>query len=154
MIHSSKFLVLAILSLPVLAIASSSADLHPVADVDMANVDCGCTFRSMSGQWSPMPDATTRTLIVLDVNAEPPSAHINLGTGDIVLRPETELAFPLYDCAVDEKFRSVWVSDTHELAISASITRPGQAGCWLSGIAAVKWDDHSRAVPVTGSCGW
>ena len=153
MIRPARLFALAVSVLPAFALAGSSAELHPVTDVDMASVDCGCTFRSMFGKFSPMPDATTETLIVLDVNGDPPTAHVNLGAGDISLRPETELSFPLYDCAVEQKFRSVWVSDTYELKVIASITRPGQDDCWLSGIAVVTWDDHIRSMPVTGSCG-
>ena len=99
-----------------------------------------------------MPGATSEPLIVLDVNGEPPTAYINLGSSNVLLSPETELSLPLYDCAVDERFRSVWVSATHELKIIAKISRPGQKACSLTGIASVTWEDHMSTKPVTGSC--
>ena len=148
-----KILVVAALVLPVLSLASSSVVLHPIAQVDMATVACGCTFGAMYESSTTELAKDSPTLIVLDVNGEPPTAHINLGSGDIALRPETEISFPLYECTAEEQFKTIWVADNFELTVDVDVTKAGYEACWFYGVASINDDDLLAAKPVTGSCG-
>lgn len=152
--RSAKKILFSLLLLPALASASARMQLHPVTDIDMASVACGCEFRSTFDKWGPKSSAGTGTLILLDVNGDPPTAHINLGSGDITLQPKTELSFPLYECTAKEKFRSVWVLDNLELKIISRVSDAGYEACRFSGIATISDEGSQRlAEAITGSCG-
>lgn len=153
MIKRVKFLVMAAAALPVFSLVSSSVVLHPITQVDMATVACGCTFGAMYESSTTEIAKNSPTLIVLDVNGGPPTAYINLGSGDIALRPKTEVSFPLYECTAEEQFKTIWVTDDFELTVDVDVSKAGYEACWFYGVAFINDDDLLAAKPVTGSCG-
>ena len=153
MIQQVKTWVLALLVLPVFTLASSSMVLRPTTQVDMATVACGCTFGAMYEDSTAEPATNSLTLIVLDVNGEPPAAYINLGAGDVSLRPKTEISFPLYECVAEEQFKTIWVADDFELTVDVDVSKAGYEACWFYGVASISDDDLLLAKPITGSCG-
>jgi hypothetical protein len=127
--------------------------LHPIAQVDMATVDCGCTFGAMYEDSTTEPATDSPNLIVLDVNGKPPAAYINLGAGDVSLQPKTEISFPLYECVAEEPFKTIWVADDFELTVDVDAAKAGYEACRFYGVASISDDDLLLAKPITGSCG-
>ena len=92
-------------------------------------------------------------ILVLDPFAEQPSALVNLGQGDIQLRPAQPIVLPLYQCTAGETWTSEWVSEKVMVKAELRSLRSGEESCWFEGTVAVTFEERFESIPIQGACG-
>ena len=132
--------------------ASSDAPriLHPLEPIEHLSIACGCGFH-IAGMGQPYYSGPQ--LLVLDPNGEPPNARVNLGQGNIKLRPARPIEFPLYACDAGAKWSSRWLSEEIEVQADLRAQKPGEESCWFEGTVMASIGGRSEVTAVNGACG-
>ena len=136
-----------------LAVAASSQDsrlLERLEPIEHRSIVCGCRFNAVgeSGGFYSGPE-----LLALDPNGEPPNARVNIGEGNVLLRPAQTIEFPLYQCQVGEIWTSKWLSEVITVTATLNALKPGAEACWFEGTVETTVSDRTDVVPVNGACG-
>ena len=127
--------------------------LHALEANPKPSVVCGCEFKqSVPGAAEGSYGSGPRILII-DPNGEPPNARVNLGNGTIHLKPESPIAFPLYDCTPGATWRSRWHAQALELDVRLVASSQGAEACWFSGEISLERGAARWSAPVKGACG-
>ena len=135
------------------AVAASSQDaqlLQRLEPIEHRSIVCGCTFNVVGegGGFYSGPE-----LLVLDPNGEPPNARVNIGEGNLLLRPAQPIAFPLYQCEIGETWTSKWLSEVITVTARLNALEAGAESCWFEGTVETTVSDRSEVVPANGACG-
>ena len=139
-----------------LSTLTSASSLQSLEPVDHLKIVCGCTFHRLD------PDGAinygTRSisgdvLVILDVNADPPHALVNLGEGNAKFSPAEKIEFPLYQCEAGYNYRSIWLAEDATLSIDLSVTGDGLEACWFRGTAVASGPTTAASAIINGSCG-
>ena len=147
--------ILVVMSAAALAIGASSDSsriLYPVEPIDHRSLACGCTFNA-AGAAPAGSFYTGPELLVLDPYGEPSTARVNLGEGNILLRPAQPIVLPLYQCAAGETWISEWHSERVSVRAELRALRPGEESCWFEGNVVATLAGRSESVPINGACG-
>ena len=139
-------------AIAVLLVAASSSSLHPLDEYDWKRVACGCTFYKLDPD-APLGQVSGDEIVLLDVNADPPRALVNLGAGNTPLSPDQPIRFPLFECSAGNEFESVWLNDDIRLSMHLVVTEPGYEACWFRGEAKVSAPPLEVSEVVNGACG-
>lgn len=148
--------VSALIAISLLSVGSSQSEdrvLRPLVKVDHFSIVCGCTFRETLSGTVEGDYGSGSELVVFAPNADPPYALVNIGRGNLQLRPVKPIEFPLYRCEAGERFVSEWKSAEVALVANLRVTGSGEESCWFSGIVHANATNGQAAVPVKGGCG-
>lgn len=135
------------------AVADAPMRLQELAAETSQSAVCACEFSEMPRNWDFAEYRYRLPLVVLDVNGKPPRAHINVGGDDLLLRPQTEISFPLFECKPEEQFKTTWLADDLRLVVDLDVQKAGYEACWFYGLASLHDDDLIDVRPVIGACG-
>ena len=141
-------------SLAVAWAVSASSDapriLQPLEPIEHLSIACGCAFHAAEpGQ----PFYSGPNLLVLDPNGELPNARVNLGQGNIKLRPVTPVEFPLYACEAGALWTSLWHSDEVQIQADLQALKTGEESCWFEGSVTASIGNRSELASINGACG-
>jgi len=135
------------------AVADAPVRLQELPSELAQSAVCGCEFSEMPRDWDFTEYKYRPPLVVLDVNGEPPRAHINIGGDVLALRPEREISFPLYACEPEEQFKSTWLTNDFRLVVDLDVRKVGYEACWFYGLASLHGDELIDVRAVIGTCG-
>lgn len=154
--HTGRRLVSSLIVVSALCVGSSrSADrvLVPLESIDHLTVACGCSFREALPGTGIGGYGAGAELFVVAPNADPPYALVNVGKGNLQLRPVKAIEFPLYQCEAGQRFVSEWKSDDVAVLAKLQVAARGMEACWLSGTVRATIAKREGEVPVKGACG-
>ena len=125
----------------------------PLERIDRSSIVCGCSFRETLSGEAQGSYGSGPELLVIAPNAEPPHALVNIGRGNLRLRPTKQIESPMYQCKLGEPFESEWKDS--EVAVQAKLqaTGAGSEACWFSGSVQASAARRQAEVPVKGGCG-
>ena len=125
----------------------------PLEPIDDSSIVCGCSFRETLAGEAQGSYGSGAELVVIAPNADSPHALVNIGRGNLRLRPTKPIEFPLYQCKVGEPFESEWRDS--EVAVRAKLlaTRAGSEACWFNGTVQASAARGQVEIPVKGGCG-
>ena len=125
--------------------------LQPLEPFDRMKVACGCSFYRLDPD-DPSNSIPGTELVLLDVNAEPPHALLNLGDGNVQLWPDSPIEFPMYRCSPGSEFSSIWLNNDIKLSVDLAATTGLLEGCRFQGTASVSGDYVAISEIVNGAC--
>jgi len=89
-------------------------------------------------------------LLVLDQNAAPPTAIVDLGAGPVSLPLADKAGRMTYACELGERFVTRRAADGTGIVVDLTVLAPGEEACWFEGRLAL---DGGAPVPIKGACG-
>ena len=127
--------------------------MMPLEPIDHASIVCGCSFRETlfaeaQGNYGSGPE-----LLVIAPNADPPHALVNVGGGNLRLRPTKRIESLVYQCKVGEPFQSEWRDSEVAVLAKLQVTGAGSEACWFNGTVQASVARGQAEIPVKGGCG-
>jgi len=125
--------------------------LLPLDDIDVQPPDCGCTFHVVPPGEPCVYDSPD--VIFLDPHAKVPTAQVNIGAGNILLRHSETQPFITYQCVEKKRWKSAWKAPAIAMQLDLTVLTPDGKQCWFEGTLRTSRDGQAETRPVKGHCG-